>query len=251
MKLFYKSGLIMKVLPVLLFSLFFVQAAQASSSEEVRHGCYHEHISSSIAINRARQETYVALHRKDAADVLGQLIFLERLALFTTPYYDWKAKEYQNHGIPLFCEEFKALQKNLPKPHFTLRPDPTYTDLDSKALRKQVNRLVRERNFDEAKRVLLSTWKSLGREKSYHCMTRHFIESAYRFLVFLPERVKAAKEARLMDPTKFISFAIEGQLDSLGLMNDLDQKAYLVQSTGVPLLCEELPDLMTEMGISK
>ena len=247
MKLFYKSGLIMKVLQALLFSLFLVQAAHASPDETVRHGCYHEHISSSIAINRAREETYLGLNRKDAAEVLEHLIFLERLALLTTPYYDWKAENYQNHGIPLFCEEFKALQKNLPKPHFTLRPDPAYTDLDTKALRKQVNRLLREGNFDEAKRVLLSAWMSLGREKSYHCMTRHFIESAYRFLVFLPERVKAAKEAGLMDPTKFIAFAIEGQLDSLGLINDLDQKAYFVQRTGVPLLCEELPDLMTDL----
>ena len=111
------------LLGLLLLSLLSGQARADSPEAQVRHNCYREHIADSLETNLKKKQDFQALGDKDAVSFLNDLIFWERLALLTTPYYDLKARPYQNAGIPIFCEEFRPLVQTETKAQPSAIPD--------------------------------------------------------------------------------------------------------------------------------
>src|SRR5258708_5947558 len=72
-------------------------------------GCFTRHLSEAIALNKLRMPRYSALTNGASEKISTSLIRYEKLASVAAWYYDWQAKKYQEHGIPILCDEFVSM----------------------------------------------------------------------------------------------------------------------------------------------
>jgi len=91
----------------------------------------------------------------------------------------------------------------------------------------------------------------LKSQPHYYCLTRHFIESIYRFAHFVPLRRSQAAVRGLKDPTKLMFSMMK--IQALGFVGSvgIDLKSQPIQESGVPMICAEMPNLLSDIHNKK
>jgi hypothetical protein len=207
--------------------------------------CFQKHILESISINKARQEVYSKLTDGKSHPIYRELIAYERLSLTVATFFDLKALRYQKAGINIFCKEFKDL---IQAPSLlNSKPLEAFSAVSTKPIEQKISAALKTKNTEEVKKASLEILEELKTQPSYYCLSRHFIESIYRFAHFAPMWSKQAQEKGLKDPSKMIFNVMK--LHALGLKGTfaIDRKSQPIQAKGIPMLCAEIPDLLEDI----
>lgn len=211
--------------------------------------CFQGHIKESIAINKDRKKIYSKMTQRKSNRIFNELITYERLTLIPAAVYDLKALKYQRKGIDLFCKEFLPLVQT-PVPELKI-PQETFSLFDWKLHKKKILKALNTQDAEKVKEVTLEALVELKSQPNYYCLTRHFIESIYRFAHFIPLRRAQAAARGLKDPSKLMFSLMRIQAQGFLGSVTIDLKSQPIQESGVPMICAEMPNLLSDIHNNK
>lgn len=212
-----------------------------------QHYYFLDHITESISINSERRPFYRKLSGGKSDKAFHILIALEILMVPTTWFWDKRCAYYQKNGVPLLRDELISMNRT---PAFDsskrISPGP-FPEIDWKKFRKRLSSAIKTGSSEEVVKVSLSIIDEMHAYPHYYPMTRHLIESIYRFAAFCPQREKEAAEKGLRSPKKLIFSIMSYHL--LGFLSFviIDRACAPVHELGIPMLTSELPDLMSDL----
>jgi hypothetical protein len=209
--------------------------------------CFTSHLRDSISINKERRNAYADLTQGHSDRVFNSLLLGEYLTLLPARFLDFYARKYHRAGINLFCDEFKDMKDDLAPPSLGPIPYEEWVDFDWRRYKKSLKEALIKKDIDSVKLLSLNALEELKKYPHYYCMMRHLIESIYRFAHFTPLRMEEAKGAGLPSPEKLMFKVMRLHLLALGSSFQIDVDSYPIQASGIPILCTELPNLMSDL----
>lgn len=220
-----------------------------SYEKSYQTNCFREHLLESIKINRSRKKDYARLTNGKSNKIFSKLIAYEYLSLVPATLFDMKARKYQKKGMDIFCHEFMSM-KHAPSFDITHRKSPRdeFTNYDIEFVIKKLKAAIAAGDDREMREISISALLDLKKMPSFYCMTRHMIESIYRFAHFYPKRREQAKSLSLKDPARMILNVIHLHVLGLKESYNIDLLSYPIQKSGIPILCSELPDLLFDIN---
>lgn len=225
---------------------FVTSSGYAKSYEK---NCFREHITESLSINRERRKFYQKLTNGESDRIFNTLIASEVTTLIPAGYFDLKAKPFQKKGLDLFCHEFVSLNR---APEFDydrrITPQAKFVSFDYKFYKERLDIAIKARKAESIRKISLEALVELSAMPDYYCMTRHMIESIYRFAFFLPIREKEAKILNLDSPAEIMLDVMKLHLFPLGLSYKIDLWSQPIQESGIPILCSEIPDAVSDLN---
>ena len=230
---------------IFFLSLVFWGSAQAGTGQE---NCFVKHINEAIELNIARREVYAEQSKGKSKKISDTLIWLERLTWLSAKWFDWRARFWQEQGIPLMCSEFVSmdLTPSLAKAQL-MREDPR-SDLDIKHLAPTLSKGLKN-SYENVFETAVDALKEINLEPYYHCMQRHMIESIGRTAKLAPIYEKMAFEKGLKSPSSLIKMFLQMQIWGLKLGKWLDEMAMPLQKQGLGIICQDVPHIALDVGI--
>lgn len=210
-------------------------------------GYFTDHVKESIVINKERKIFYSELSDGKSDAAFRKLIFLERLMISQTFFYDLRASWYQRRGVPVLKDEFvpmialPEIDPDAPAPSEEIKNIPW------KDYRKEIRSLILKRDRNALLAKSLEIIHEMEKQKDYWCLTRHLVESIYRVAWFLPERIKASQEKIIRSPENLLWGIMKYHLVGFPHFVKVDRLAAPVQKAGIPMICSELPDLLSDL----
>lgn len=231
------------ILPVVL--IFASLAAFAKGSKNY----FLDHVSESISINQQRKLVYRELSLGESDQIFRSLIGLEYVMLPSAKIYDLRANYFQRRGIDLFANEFMSMDRT---PDFDPKaprviPQETPIDYDWKEIKMELKKLIKDRDLEGIKKKTLEVIELLSANPKYYCMSRHMIESIYRFAYFMPSRIEEARILGLRSPEKLMYEVMDFHLLGTHHFYKIDRLSLPLHQKGIPVLCTEIPDLMQDL----
>jgi len=225
-------------------------------------GCFSEHVSDAMAINYKRKSIYRNYAKKEGFNyrsqfVSSQFILMEKLLYPLALYFDNKAKPYNESGSDLLCREFIDMKQTPTLPDFIknaeadliVKPEQKAVHIDSSKLVSKdffsnYRSLFKKELFKD---VATLTHKEVTRLKQFYphsfCLYRHFIESLGRVSDLIPMRRLEAKNLNLPDPKTILKNLMRLHYFGLTYARLLDQWALPLQKAGIPILCNDFPEI--------
>ncbi len=220
------------------------KALRQASSGPCR--CFETHIRDAIEVNRQRLPLYSRLTNGESEKVSKKFILNQHLVLPITWYVDWRARTFQQKGIPIVCLDMVSMRL---APTFRERsevePQPLFEfhTPDVKKIRQMARTAYLKGSFEEASRVISKEVRRLQAIPTYHCMLRHMLESALRCSNLAPRYIEKAKQSRMKSPADLSWFLIRLHLMALGGCAELDALAAPLQAQGIPIIGQDVPPI--------
>ena len=231
--------------------LFLLFLLISLSSYAQARACFSDHIKQSIKINQRSSKIYAQLTNGASHGIFKKLIAGEKASLKIASTIDKKATSYHEKDIDLFCQEFVDMHPSeigLIKNH-SINEEPL--KLGSFSFFSQINKAIKTRDEMKIRQRTLEALKELNQSPKYHCFARHIIESIYRFAFYMPIRKKQSLEKGMKDPTNLMIKVIKLQLLALPFAHHIDKQSAPIQKDGVPILCQELPNLINDIDMEE
>lgn len=210
--------------------------------------CFREHILESIAINKERKFAYSQLTNGRTDRIFNLLIGSEYLSLVPARYYDMRAAQFQKKGMSLFCHEFMSMNRVSEfDPEKRIIPSAPREPFDWGFHKKRLGRAIEKRNVEMVKAAAITALEILFKQPEYHCMSRHIVESIYRFAYFIPLRQQEAKSLGAKSPDDLMWDVTRLHLLGMGGSYEIDEWSGPIQEEGIPVLCSEIPDLLHDL----
>ena len=226
-----------------------MSAALSGYAKSYSNNCFKQHILESISINTKRKQDYAKLTEGRSNRIFNTLIAFETVTLAPASYFDLLARPYQKKGIELFCHEFMSMNQ---APQFDstnrIKPTETFKPFDWKFYKERIEIALKHGNENELKAVLVQALEELKSMPHFYCMTRHLLESIYRFAHFMPIRIEEAQAKGLKSPKKIFSDVIKLHLLGLKESHKIDLLSQPIQMSGIPILCSEVPNLLFDLN---
>lgn len=225
---------------------FMLSATHAKSYQK---NCFTEHILESIHINKERKKHYSELTDGASDRIFNLLIGYEYLTLVPAKFFDLKAKPYQKKGMELFCHEFVSMDR-APSfdPNKKIFPSEKMANFSWRDYKEKISDAIKRDDIESASNLLISGMLELKDMPHYYCMTRHLLESIYRFAYFIPIREEEAYQLGIKSPRKMMKNVMKAHLLGLRDSIKIDKWSYPIQKNGIPLLCSELPNLLLDLN---
>ena len=221
----------------------------AWTRETVTQNCFEKHLRDSIIVNQKVKKSYGIQSQGESDKVYRLLIASEKMSLLAAKYFDLKAKKYQNYGMDLLCQEFMEM-KPQNKPSSSEKIED-YLKMNWRKHYQKIQESIKSKNPETIKKVALSVLSELNQQPNYHCFSRHMVESIYRFAYFINIREKESAQLGIKSPKKMLLKIISIQNSALWYANLIDEMSAPIQKKGIPLLCNELPDLLEDIVKNK
>jgi hypothetical protein len=208
--------------------------------------CFETHIRDAIEVNRQRLPLYSRLTNGESEKVSKKFILNQHLVLPITWYVDWRARTFQQKGIPIVCLDMVSMRL---APTFRERsevdPQPLseFHTPDVKKIRQMARTAYLKGSFEEVSRVISKEVRRLQAIPTYHCMLRHMLESALRCSNLAPRYIEKAKQSRMKSPADLSWFLIRLHLMALGGCAKLDALAAPLQAQGIPIIGQDVPPI--------
>jgi len=212
-------------------------------------GYFTDHVKDSIVVNNKRKPIYSRMTEGRSDRALKKLIFLEKIMLPFSITYDLRASYYHRRGVPVFRDEFVPM---ISAPDFdpdAPKPESEIKDIPWREYQQELKALIKARDREKLLLRSLEMIHEMENQKQYWCLTRHLIESVYRVAWFIPQRVDEARMKNVRSPEKLIWDVIDFHLIGFNYFPGIDLKAAPIQKDGVPMICSELPDLLSDLSI--
>lgn len=230
------------------FLLILALSESTHSSEPVRHGCFMEHVRDAIQINKTRQSLYANLTQNRSRSISRKLIAFEYGIAVSAAVLDFQAKELQELGIPILCDDFISMEE-IPsfeeKANKPPLPKEEFLDLSIRSISRRLRKAFRDNFFEGVSRVAEQELGKLSDLPMYHCMVRHFLESILRSSNLAPRYLSQTSDQSLREKIRDLSWNYI-QLTirpGLKIAHHLDQEALTLQSEGIPILCQDVPHI--------
>ncbi len=208
-----------------------------------------DHITESISINSERRPFYKKLSGGKSENGFRILIALEVLMVPSTWFWDKRCAYYQKNGVPLLKDELVSMNRTPDfDPEKRVSPGP-FPKIPWKDFKKKLSLAINTNDPAEIVRVAKIIIDEMHTYPHYYPMTRHLVESIYRFAWFAPEREKAASEKGLKNPRPLIISIMKYHLVGFWFFMKIDEASAPVHAEGIPMLTSELPDLLADMNI--
>lgn len=206
-----------------------------------------DHITESISINSERRPFYKKLSGGKSEAGFRLLIALEILMVPSTWFWDKRCAYYQRNGVPLLKDELVSMNRTPDfDPEKKVQPGP-FPKIPWKSFQKKLSVAIRTEDPSEIVRVARDIILEMSAYPHYYPMTRHLVESIYRFAWFMPVREKEARARGLKNPRSLILSIIRYHLVGFWFFMKIDEASAPVQAQGIPMLTSELPDLMHDL----
>lgn len=215
------------------------------SSSGFSTGCFSEHIQEAVELTRSRMPLYDKISEGESLIVSRLMLAIQRTTLLTSSYYQAKEVPFQKADVPVFCEDFVSMSFTPPfqeKPVAVssgpLKNVPIFSWI------RKIYSSYRSQGFTGVQQSTQDVLKILDEAKSYHCLTRHFLESIHRIALHAPKHAEMARAKNLSEtPEKLEGDLIVLHLTGLPMTMLLDKLAVPVQKKGIPILCQDAPPL--------
>lgn len=222
----------------------FVLAILAMNSPALADSfCYSKHLREAIALNESRQPIYSQWSHGASEAVSDKLIRSERGLLFIAETLDLWDLPLEKTGHSVLCDDFVSM-KTAAKNPLERNPNPesltAFQSLDRQTFIKEFKSAWKKGSLS-ALAVTQQAIVELQEHPTFNCMTRHVLASMARVLYRTPIQMsESGKIARLQ--IKWIAdLQIQGHLDSLKEVEELDRLAAPIQAQGVPVICLDVP----------
>lgn len=214
-------------------------------SANAQRNCLSQHLTEAIELNEVRREIYAEMTQGKSKKVSNQLIRYEKFIHSILPLtgIEKAAKELQDQGIPMLCEDFHAgLNPHAP----VLQKDrPQLSDFKAfnhKKAKQLLAEQIEAGNLSGVYTQAVALIESASDEMRFHCMIRHVLESIARVAKQGIKYDEMAKEKGLTEkPSELTLKILKYEIKTLYGSAQLDEKAALFQAQGVPILCHDLP----------
>ncbi len=213
--------------------------------------CFTKHIKESIKINQESSKFYKELTDGESDQIYKRLIAGEKASLKIAQSIDKQVQLYHQHGIDLLCQEFKDMIPFEPSLKDSQFPDVAPLPLKYFSFYKQINKAIKTNDENIIRSEALKILNELHKSPSYHCFSRHIIESIYRFAYYIPIRKKQSEDKNLNDPKKILIKVIKLQLLALPFAQPIDRLTIPIQKQGISMLCHELPNLIEDIHLEE
>jgi hypothetical protein len=220
-------------------------APVAGGGEAMEGGCFHHHLEEAIDLNERRLPVYSGWTDGASEAISRRLIASERRGLLAARYVDRRARRYQAAGIPIVCAEFvsMSLAPALDSAPHGIPPAPFLTGPTAKGLEARIRGAYGRGGFSEMVDVAVDELDALAGMPAYHCMVRHLLESVARTAALAPFHAEASTAAGLPSTVPLSELMIRLHLAVLHDATELDRLAAPLQSSGVPIICQDVPPI--------
>ena len=228
----------------LFFVFIFCAIGNATAAES---NCFSRHLSDSIRVNYASKAYYHKLTQGASDAAFNSLISAELLVYPLARAIDFKVRHYQREGIDLWCKEFIDLS---PAPvRVFVKPTRRFEIFDDSFYKQALRSALQAKDHQTVMGLSQQALGSLQDQPDFHCMTRHLFESIYRIAYFIPQRNSEAKDKGLKSP-QVLMFELMGlHLKALKRTSRIDQLAAPIQAQGIPIICDQIPDLLSDLPL--
>lgn len=235
------------------------------------HYCLTKHLLDAIKLNQTRLPLYQkATNNLSTTPISLGLITMEVTMLPALLYLDLKAQKFHKKGIPLFCHEIVSMQKTPPflasiATNHLVENDDTQRNKNLINLntyhyfKEEILAQLKEKNnFDRIFWHKLET--TLKKEiddvntrggEQYNCLYRHMLESMVRTAHFATSyEILNLSDAEQREMGKLSYRFFKLHLYAFGLSHYFDTLAYPIQQRGTPIICNDVPPLLSDLSSS-
>ena len=221
-------------------------AATAQDSEPQKH-CVSHHLREAIDLNSERLEKYFAVSGGRSLPISLRLVTLERAILLVVPALEIPAKFYQKRGVPVLCLDMVPMADAPPFVERVSTPVEPYSPRSGRKLKDKLARLYDQGNLEPLEEALETELAELHETPSYHCMTRHLLESILRSARLEPLYERMSVERGLPKPNFISKTFIRAQIRQLTKATEIDDEAAPLQAEGIPIICNDVPPSPTDV----
>lgn len=218
------------------------------------HGCLSKHMEEAAQLNKNRKKLYEMVTEGKTKHISDRLITLENRAKMFSFLFDglpgspWGAYQYNKAGIPIMCADVEPMSKT---PSFKLTDPvalPPWKELPIKQIKYELNMTLKMGTWKVLETRAMNWISELSMSPRFGCMTRHLLESVARVAAHAEDYRRLAKERNLKDPQELLVNYIKIQIYLLGDGGKLDVEAMPFQARGIPIICNDVPHLLSEVG---
>lgn len=221
--------------------------ASLSWAGPVSRNCLQKHMQDAIELNETRAPIYTQASQGASQKISEVLIQWEHRLARKSLIADTWARAYQRVGIPVLCQDLEDMKysPSLP-PYFDSRIAPDAEDFVNLVIEDLQRELLAalDISYEEVQRRAGHYLRILAQEKKLNCMTRHFLESIYKFAESSPGYLAHPNAKRFRSLNFFLRHTIKNQIKDLDLTHELDIMALPVQKKGVGILCLDVPTIV-------
>ncbi|MBK9323461.1 MAG: hypothetical protein IPM97_11070 [Bdellovibrionaceae bacterium] len=209
--------------------------------------CFSKHLEEAIELNQFRRGLYSDLTNGKSRNISRKMIWTEWISkvLFASGV-DQAAHSYQEAGINIVCEEFITMDK-VPPFRERFEPGPpqrnAFVSIDFDGLKKELSRDLDTNNFAAMTLKLERQIVRLEKEPRLNCLARHLFESMLRILDLAPQHEKRARSLGISSPLDISKELLSIHLLGFGTFKRIDEEALAVQLMGIPLVCQDIPEI--------
>ncbi|MFT6069148.1 MAG: hypothetical protein ACJAT2_000375 [Bacteriovoracaceae bacterium] len=224
---------------VILFSLII----SFSALGEELNRCFYDHVKDAIELNKIRKPLYAKATNGESLKISRYLILWERFIILKSLKYDRKAAKFKRKGIPVMCEDFVDMALT---PEFIIdttqipRPYLISKSPKAKEIKSRLKASLQE-GFNSFKKQTENEIQRLEFNSSYDCLLRHLLESLRRTGDLAPRYLKRTQGKQKKKLNKLLTKYLKLQIFGISQAIFIDKKARSLQSTGVPILCNDVP----------
>lgn len=213
--------------------------------------CFNKHFLESIQLNQTRKPLYLRRSASASNGISSRIVWMEKAALmlgnFSKKYrFDERDAVYRQANMSIVCESLVPISKT---PEFKdsysdgVAPLATsYTLFSATTARDDLQIALNKGGYVGLKEEALARARGVGTLKT-NCLVRHVLRSIARTASLAPNQIALATEKGLPGPDLLIRDLISFQLLALSFGNWLDESALKVQEKGIPILCQDLPEV--------
>jgi hypothetical protein len=215
-------------------------------SEPQKH-CVSHHLREAIDLNSERLEKYFAVSGGRSLPISLRLVTLERAILLVVPALEIPAKFYQKRGVPVLCLDMVPMEDAPPFVERVSTPVEPYSPRSGRELKDKLARLYDQGKLEPLEEALEKELAELHEAPSYHCMTRHLLESILRSARLEPLYERMSVERGLPKPNFISKTFIRAQIRQLAKATEIDDEAAPLQAEGIPIICRDVPPIPTDV----
>lgn len=209
---------------------------------------FTHHVTESIGINRERKPFYSKLTKGKSDPAFRLLLTIETVMIPSAWFWDQRAGSYLKSGIPFMKDELVSMNRT-PAMDLEKRiyPEKAIAPIPWKEYQRRISLALNSGNSKtvvEASHVVIQEMSS---QPLYYPLTRHLVESIYRFAYFIPLRERESEEKKVKAPTALCFSIMKYHLFGFWNFVLVDKLAAPVHQMGIPMIQSELPDLLADL----
>ncbi|MCM0606927.1 MAG: hypothetical protein KA715_12625 [Xanthomonadaceae bacterium] len=226
-----------------LLALFYLSLVKADPDNQWinKHSgnCFTQHLREAMLVNETRGKTYSKLTHGKTNSISKELIFLDWIGTFASPYFDSRSKKtLSKNDLPLLCEVIPPFLPVLQQEIKLNAPIDLseYRSFSVEKISRAIYSAHREGQLKKAQLEIQKIISDINQNTRFNCLTRQFLTS-------MDLLINVAHDSPSQGAQDLAWDSIRASLYQLRLLSQIDRSAAPFQAQGIPIICAEIPEL--------